>query len=56
MPETAERSTEELLEELHAKLAALEEASFELLAAVEEGDADKIARAKRKLGLVFLEL
>ena len=52
----AEKGPTELLEEATTKLTALEAAAWEMLAAVESGDQDEICRAKRKLGLVFLDL
>jgi hypothetical protein len=56
MPDVAERSTEERLEEATRKLTALETAAWELLSALESGDPDEIAKAKRRLGAVFLDL
>jgi hypothetical protein len=53
MPELLERPLEEVLAE---KLSLLEEASFALLTAIESGDPDLIARAKRRLGLVLADL
>lgn len=53
MPELLERPLEEVLAE---KLELLTAASLALLAAVESGDVDEIARTKRRLGLVLAEL
>jgi hypothetical protein len=52
MPETMLTPLEGAL----ARIAALEEVVWEMLVALESGDEDEIAKAKRKMGLVLADL
>ena len=56
MPETIEKPLEERLQEALEKLSVLSDAAWDLLSAVEGANPEEIASAKRRLGLVFLDL
>ena len=49
-------SVEAKLAETLEHLAALQDASWDILSALEGGNVDQIAKAKRRLGLVFLDI
>jgi chromosome condensin MukBEF complex kleisin-like MukF subunit len=44
------------LEETATKLAALQDAAFDLLSALEGQHIDEIVRAKRRMGLVLIDM
>ena len=41
---------------IEEKLAALQDAAWDVLSALEGGDPDQVVKARRRLGLVFLDL